>query len=163
MKTKDGKDKEVFVLLSDIRSVLNAGAIFRTAESADVSKIFLSGYTPAPLDRFGRVRKDFAKASLGAEKFIEWQYVKNVTSFFKKMKEKSVSIVCVEQSNKALEYKKFKPEFPILFVFGNETKGISKKTLSKADRVIEIPMYGKKESLNVSVAAGIILFHYLPE
>lgn len=150
-------------MLSDIRSVLNVGAIFRTAEGAGVSKIFLSGYTPTPLDRFGRVRKDFAKASLGAEKFIEWQAVKNVTLFFKNMKERGVNVVCVEQSKKALNYKKFKAKFPVIFVFGNETEGISKNTLSKADRVVEIPMYGKKESLNVSVAAGIILFYYLSE
>ncbi len=161
MRSKGKKNKEVFVLLLNIRSVLNVGAIFRTAEGAGVSKIFLSGYTPTPLDRFGRTRRDFAKASLGAEKSIEWQYVKSTSHLFKKLKEKSVSVVCVEQSDKSLDYKKFKPRFPVLFVFGNETEGIPKNLLSKADRVVEIPMFGQKESLNVSVAAGIILFHFL--
>jgi 23S rRNA (guanosine2251-2'-O)-methyltransferase len=151
-------NKEVAVLLHNIRSAHNVGSIFRTADAAGVSKIFLSGYTPVPVDRFGRARVDIGKVALGAEKNIPWEYQKNPFAIIATLRKKSWRAVAVEQDAQSIDYKKFKLKKPTLFILGNEVKGISKAILKKCDAVIEIPMHGKKESLNVSVAAGIVLF-----
>ena len=100
--------KEVFVLLHDIRSVHNVGSIWRTANAAGVKKIFLSGYTPLPVDRFGRERKDFVKVALNSQKSVVWEYVKNPASLIKRLKKEGFHIVAIEQSKKSVDYKKVK-------------------------------------------------------
>ncbi len=154
-------NKKVVVVLHNIRSVYNVGSVFRTADAVGVSKIYLTGYTPTPLDRFGRERKDVAKSALGAQKSVEWEYVKSVNNVFKKIKKEEFEIVAVEQSEHSIDYKKFKPKQKIAFLFGNEVRGVSKSLLRKCDKIIEIPMRGEKESLNVSVSAGVVLFDVL--
>jgi len=153
--------RQVFVILHDARSVYNVGAIFRTADAVGVSKIFLTGYTPTPYDRFGRVRKDVSKVALGAEETIPWEYVKSPTVLLKRLKKEGVEIIAVEQSPRAVDYKKVKVKYPVAFLYGNEVSGINKKILSECDVIAEIPMKGKKESLNVSVAVGVSLFGIL--
>jgi 23S rRNA (guanosine2251-2'-O)-methyltransferase len=152
------ENREIYILLHDIRSVYNVGAIFRTADAIGVTKIFLSGYTPTPLDRFNNPRKDFAKCALGSEKTIEWEYAKTPSKFISALKEKGVKVVAIEQSDQSTDYKKAKIGAKTLIIFGNEVSGVSKTILSKADQILEIPMRGMKESLNVSVSAGIVLF-----
>ena len=154
-------EKDTVLILHNIRSVHNVGSIFRTADAAGVSKIYLTGYTPAPLDRFGRKRKDFHKTALGAEDFVPWEQVKSPQALLKRLEEGRFHIVAVEQSPKAIDYKKIKPRFPLAVLFGNEKRGVSSRLLALCDTVAEIPMRGKKESLNVSVAAGVFLFHVL--
>ena len=149
---------EVAVLLHNIRSTHNVGSIFRTADAAGVSRIYLTGYTPTPSDRFGRVQKDIAKTALGAEKFVPWEHALSPTRLISKLKKEGWNIIGVEQDARARNYRTCKPKRKTLFVFGNEVDGISKTLLKKCDAIVEIPMRGKKESLNVSVAAGIILF-----
>lgn len=158
---------ETIVILPDIRSVHNVGSVFRTADAAGVSKIFLTGYTPAPRDRFGREREDIAKVALGAEKSVPWEQTEDTLALLKRLRKEGVQIVAVEQDERAINYKKFKPAakgkpagapVSVAFIFGNETKGLPKDLLSECDAIIEIPMLGIKESLNVSVSAGIILF-----
>lgn len=124
--------------------------------------MFLTGYTPTPVDRFGRRQKDIAKTALGAESYIPWEYHASPTQLLSKLRKKGWKVVGVEQNAHARDYRKFKPKAKTLFVFGNELKGISKALLKQCDVLIEIPMHGKKESLNVSVAAGIILFSCFP-
>lgn len=153
--------KETVVVLHNIRSVYNAGAIFRTADAAGISKIYLTGYTSTPLDRFGRERKDFAKSALGAQKSVPWEYVKSSSVLIKILKKDDFEVVAVEQSKDSIDYKRFKPKQKTVFLFGNEVRGISSQFLKKCDKIIEIPMRGKKESLNVSVSAGIVLFRVL--
>ncbi len=155
------KKKEVAVLLHNIRSTHNVGSIFRTADALGVSKIYLSGYTPTPVDKFGKSRKDIAKVALGAEKTISWEYVLDPLKIIKKLKKEKYKIVSLEQSDRSVDYKKTKIKPPILFIVGNEVEGISKEILQQSDVVIEIPMRGKKESLNVSVAFGVALFRIL--
>ena len=150
--------QEVAVLLHNIRSVHNVGSIFRTADAAGVSRIFLSGYTPTPVDRFGTARKDLSKVALGAEKTVPWEYQKNPYAIIAMLREKGWHIVGVEQDKRAIDYRKFRSKKPVLFIFGNEVRGISPALRKKCGELIEIPMHGKKESLNVSVAAGIVLF-----
>ncbi len=145
-------------MLHDIRSVHNAGAIFRTADAVGVSKIYLTGYTPAPLDKFKRERSDIAKSALGAEKNIPWEQVKNPLPLLKRLKKEKFFIVGLEQDKKSVDYKKFTPRKKTVLVLGNEVKGMSKKLRDSCDALIEIPMRGVKESLNVSVAAGVALY-----
>ena len=152
------KRPEIYVILHNVRSVHNVGAIFRTADAAGVSEIFLTGYTPVPADKFGRPRKDFAKTALGAEKSVRWEHFSGIAPVLKKLSGQGAKIVAVEQSPKAKSYLELKIFGKTAFIFGNEPKGLSKKNLEKADEITELPMRGKKESLNVSVAAGVILF-----
>ncbi len=160
--------QRIAVLLHDIRSTHNVGSIFRTSEAAGVERIYLSGYTPAPIDRFGRIRKDIAKTALGAEGMVPWEYHSSPAKIIAELKRDGWGIVGAEQDTKAIDYRKFsagggtssggKLKKPTLFIFGNEVRGIPPALRAKCDKLIEIPMCGKKESLNVSVAAGIVLF-----
>jgi 23S rRNA (guanosine2251-2'-O)-methyltransferase len=150
--------QEIAVLLHNIRSVHNVGSVFRTSDAAGVSRVFLSGYTPTPVDRFGLARKDLSKVALGAEKTVPWEFEKNPFRIVAKLRGEGWQIVGVEQDKRSIDYRKFHPDKPTLFVLGNEVRGISPALRKKCDELIEIPMHGKKESLNVSVAAGIILF-----
>lgn len=151
----------VHILLHDIRSVHNVGSIFRIADCAGIEKIFLSGVTPAPLDRFNQARKDMAKVALGAEKAVPWEYSRTFTPVIKQHKEKGFHIIALEQSDASIDYKSIVIDRPTLIILGNEPKGISSALLRHADTIAEIPMKGEKESLNVSVAAGIFLFRIL--
>lgn len=148
----------VFVILHDIRSSENVGSIFRTADAAGVSKIYLTGYTPAPRDRFGRTNAKLAKASLGAEEFVSWERFENIFELIVALHADTVRIVAVEQDSCALPYTEEKISGDVAFVFGNEVTGVPKNILDMCDAIVEIPMHGKKESLNVSVAAGVILY-----
>jgi len=152
---------KVILILHNVRSVVNVGAIFRIADSAGVSKIYLTGYTPTPLDRFGNKRRDFHKSALGAEDYIEWEQHKGYSQVLKNMRIKKVKIIALEQRNGSVDYKKVKVNGPVAIIVGNEVKGLSKSILNMADKVAEIPQRGKKESLNVSVALGIFLFRIL--
>lgn len=153
MKTDTG-DKKV-VILDNIRSVFNVGSIFRTADALGVDVIYLCGVTPTPKDRFGRERKDLAKVALGAEKNIAWEYVENTIDVLKKLKKQKFQIIAIEQDIKSISLKKAKIHFPCALLLGNEVEGIHKKILHSSDIIVEIPMWGKKESLNVSVSFGI--------
>jgi 23S rRNA (guanosine2251-2'-O)-methyltransferase len=155
------KKKEVCVLLHNIRSTHNVGSIFRTADALGVTKIYLSGVSPTPVDRFGRHRKDIAKVALGAEKSISWIYFTDSKKIIKKLKKEGYQIIGLEQAKNSIDYKKIKITYPILFIVGDEVNGIDGGTLSLCDIVVEIPMKGQKESLNVSVAFGVGLFRIL--
>lgn len=150
--------KDVAVLLHNVRSAHNVGSIFRTSDAAGVSRLYLSGYTPRPVDRFGRVQKDIAKTALGAEHFIPWEYAKAPSVFLKMLRTLGWTIVGIEQDADAVDHRTYVPKDKTLFIFGNEVRGLSPPLLGQCDTLLEIPMYGKKESLNVSVAAGVILF-----
>lgn len=155
----------ISILLPDIRSVHNVGSIFRTADCAGVGKIFLAGCTPLPIDRFNRPRKDFSKVSLGAEKSISWEQVgdiKKTITFLSKIKKTGWKLVAFEQSKNSENYENFrtlrKSDKNILIILGNEVDGVPENILKMCDHIYEIPMKGEKESLNVSVVAGIALF-----
>ena len=153
--------KQAIVVLDNIRSKQNVGSIFRTSDCAGISKIYLCGTTPCPTDRFGREVKEIAKTALGAEKSIEWEYVKSMSTVLKKLKKENCQIIAIEQAKNSIDYKKVKPRYPVAFVVGNEVTGISKSVLKFCDIVVEIPMRGTKESLNVSVAFGAAIFRIL--
>ena len=153
--------KNNILILHNIRSVENVGAMFRTADAAGVNKIYLVGYTPAPLDRFGRKRGDLTKSALGAEEFVPWEQKKTILPLLAKLKKEKYQIIAIEQDKKSIDYKKVKLTNKNAFIMGTEVTGIPKNVLKKCDVIAEIPMRGKKESLNVSVALGVALFRIL--
>ena len=159
------------ILLHNIRSMHNVGSIFRTADAVDCEKIYLCGITPAPIDKYGRPRQQISKTALGAEKYVPWEAVKSTIRLIDKLKKDGYLILAVEQSKNSIPYYEFNlpsiPSFPrrgrrggsIALVLGNEIKGLPRSVLYRADKILEIPMRGKKESLNVAVAFGIVVFH----
>jgi tRNA G18 (ribose-2'-O)-methylase SpoU len=155
------ENKENILIIHNVRSVQNVGAMFRTADAAGIYKIYLTGYTPTPLDRFGRKRKDLAKSALGAEEFVSWEQKKNIFSLLAKLKRDKFKIIAIEQDKKSVDYRKVKLGKKNVFIMGAEVAGIPKNILKKCDIIAEIQMHGKKESLNVSVALGVALFRLL--
>ncbi|MFA6158532.1 MAG: TrmH family RNA methyltransferase [Candidatus Paceibacterota bacterium] len=152
--------RDIRVLLHDIRSVHNVGAIFRTSDAIGVSKIYLGGYSPMPVDRFNNPRADFSKAALGSEKTMAWEGVESPLALISKLKEEGFQVVSVEQDPTSADYKEVRMGERVLVIFGNEVAGVSKGLLEKSDVIAEIPMNGTKESLNISVSAGIVLYRW---
>lgn len=163
--------KNVHILLPDIRSAYNVGSIFRSADCFGVQKIYLSATTPRPTDRFGRStagpQKEIAKTALGAEKVIVWEYIEKTIDVIKKAKKECFIIVAVEQSKQSIHLNTFKKICKteniqkILCIMGNEVEGVSGDIIKLCDHILEIPMKGKKESLNVSVCAGVVMYELL--
>jgi 23S rRNA (guanosine2251-2'-O)-methyltransferase len=148
------------VIVHDIRSVHNVGSMFRTADAAGAERIFLCGITPAPLGRFKEVRPDFAKVALGAEQYVSWESAKTTIEVVKRLKKEGYEIFALEQSKRSIPYYAVHPlrDARIALIVGNEVQGLPVPILRAADRILEIPMMGKKESLNVAVAFGIVAF-----
>ena len=149
------------LILHDIRSAYNVGAIFRTADGSGVDKIYISGYTPRPIDRFGRTQGEIEKTSLGASLTVPWEDVSSVIELIKKLQNEGIKIVAVEQMENSIPLSSLPNYENKAFILGNEVEGVAKEVLELADVIVEIPMLGQKESLNVSVAAGIILYNDL--
>lgn len=150
------------VILDNIRSLHNVGSIFRTADAVGIEKIYLCGITSEPTDRFGKLRGDFAKTALGAEKTVSWEKVSLTWRCIEKLKKEGFFVIALEQSLRAqnlftTNLSKFNFDRLVLVV-GNEVKGASGAVLDRADVVLEIPMVGKKESLNVAVAFGVAAY-----
>ena len=143
--------KSISLILPNIRSCHNVGSIFRTADAFGVDKIYLCGYTPAPPDP----RID--KVALGAEKTTAFEKQEDTASLIKNLQKKGVSVVAAELTDDSIDYANWKPDFPLAIVFGHEVDGVPEDILNLVDQKIHIPMLGSKESLNVSVAAGVIL------
>lgn len=152
----------VFILiLHNLRSAHNVGAVFRTAEAAGIKKIFLTGYTPAPLDRFGRPNKEITKTALGAEQTIVWKAREDIFALLDELAAAGFQILALEQAKDAVDYRQVSPAAKTALILGNEVSGIAPEILARCDQIIQILMRGKKESLNVAVAAGVVLFRLL--
>ena len=169
----------MIVILHNIRSLHNVGSIFRTADAAGIEKIYLCGITPAPIDVFGKPRQQLTKVSLGAEKYVKWEKVGSahspqaaqaVIKLLENLKTDGYKIFAIEQNKKSLPYYSIQRSHDIIakkkiakiaLIFGNEINGLPLSILKRADKILEIPMKGKKESLNVAVAFGIIAFHLI--
>lgn len=124
----------------------------RTSDGAGVAKLYLTGYTPAP------PHSGISKTALGAENSVAFEKYRKLDKLIEKLKKDDVKIIAVEQSRKSKPYVSFKPEGNACLILGNEIRGLSKKVLEKCDEILEIPMFGEKESLNVSVAFGIVIY-----
>lgn len=148
-----------YVILHNIRSAYNVGAIFRTADGAGISKVYLTGYTPCPIDRFGRFHAKMEKTALGATRTVAWEYIESVEALISDLKKRDIEVVSVEQHEDADTFAELQIVEARAYILGNEVDGVPQQVLRASDRIVHIPMSGKKESLNVSVAAGIVLFH----
>lgn len=145
--------KEIYILLNNVRSAFNVGSIFRTSDAIGVKKIFLSGYTPYPPD----IKLD--KTALGALDYVDWEYNKDIYFVLDKLKRDGIPIYSVEQTDRSEIYTSVNYPSKLCIAMGNEISGIEREILDSSERIVEIPMYGKKNSLNVSVAFGIIAYH----
>ena len=141
-----------YVICQNIRSLHNVGSIFRTADAAVITKLYLCGYTPAP------PRYEIGKVALGAELNVPWEHHAQVWRLIEKLRSNGVQIVALENNVESVSIYKFKPKFPLALIVGNEVGGLSPAILQRADAVVHLPMHGKKESLNVSVAFGITAY-----
>lgn len=144
--------QEFYLILPNIRSCHNVGAMFRTADACGVDQIFLVGYTPVP------PRPEIDKVALGAETWMKWKQYKNLKVLIKNLKKRGVSIVALEKTAQSTDIGKTDFSFPLALIVGNEVDGVSSDILELCDSVVHIPMLGKKESLNVSIAAGIAMY-----
>jgi 23S rRNA (guanosine2251-2'-O)-methyltransferase len=149
---------EVVAILHNIRSLQNVGAMFRTADAAGIDGVILTGYTPSPIDILGNVRKEFSKTALGAERSVQWKSSKNISITIIQLKKSRHHIYAIEEAKGAKDIFSYKITKPCAFIVGNEVTGLSRSVLAKCDAVLSIPMRGKKESLNVSVAFGIAAY-----
>ena len=144
--------RELVLILHNIRSALNVGALFRTAEATRVTHIYLTGYTPTP--RHTKV----AKTALGAQDMMPWTYARQIGRVLGCLRDEGFFITALEQSPRSVELFDFAVPVRLALILGTEVTGLTPTVLRHCTVVLEIPMYGKKESLNVSVSAGIVLF-----
>ena len=155
--------QELFVVIAhNIRSAHNIGSIFRTSDGAGVERIFLTGYTPTPATEqtvyLARSHKDLAKTALGAEKSIPWEQSEDIGSVLVRLKSEGYELVALEQSERSVDYREYRPKGKVALIVGNEVEGVDAESMEQADVILEIPMRGQKNSLNVSVAFGIAVF-----
>jgi len=157
--------KQFYLILHNIRSAYNVGAIFRTADGAGVNHIYLTGYTPTPPDGSQiyttKPERKIIKTALGAIEHVDWSSHDVIDGVLETLKKDSIQIVALEQGDNSVNYKKFKTDRSIALVLGNEPVGIDERTLALCDIMIDIPMRGHKQSLNVSVAAGIAIYELI--
>lgn len=143
----------MYALIENIRSMYNVGSIFRTSDAINLSKLYLSGFTAKP------PRKEIDKTALGATESVPWDYVQEPLELIEQLRKEKVEIVVVEHTDKSVNYADLQHNFPVCFIFGNEVEGVSDDIVTRADKVVELPMLGIKHSLNVSVAYGIIMYN----
>lgn len=160
MKSK--RKRELVLIIHNIRSAHNVGSLFRTADGAGVTRIFLTGYTPVPPKQGALIlttaEKALKKTALGAEESVLWKKSVSLKKVIDILRKERFSIVALEQDEKSIRYDAYMPESSVALIVGNEVLGVDKKVLKQCDAVIEIPMRGKKNSLNVSVSGGIALY-----
>ncbi len=145
----------IYLILEDIYDTYNVGGLFRLADAAAVKKVYLCGETETPPNH--KVKK----ASIGTYKVVEWEYRESSLEVIKELRNKGVKVVAIEQDKRAINYAKFRYEFPLALLVGNESHGVKKETLNLVDSIVEIPMYGINKSLNVIVAASIVVYRAL--
>lgn len=151
---KQAQKTPLIIVLDNIRSLNNIGSVFRTGDAFLVEKIYLCGITATP------PHKDIHKTALGSTETVAWEYAENTLDLVKKLQTENIKVCAIEQAEKAIMLNDFKPESNTKYalVFGNEVKGVAQNIVSASDMVIEIPQYGTKHSLNISVSAGVIVW-----
>ncbi len=151
------RDKKfpIYVILDNIRSAFNVGAIFRTSDAVGIKKLYLTGITPYP------PHNKIPKTALGATETVNWEYQKNIDELLTNFKQNNIPIVGVELTPESSTYYSFHFPKPVALVLGNEIHGISDSVLKQCDNIVEIPMFGHKKSLNVEVSYGIIVYEII--
>ncbi len=151
---KTSEKTPIIIILDNIRSLNNIGSVFRTADAFLVKKIYLCGITAKP------PHKDIQKTALGAQDSVDWEYAENVLDVVNKLQNEGVFVASIEQAELAVNLNDFsvQKEMTYAIVFGNEVKGVQQKVVSASDAVIEIPQFGTKHSLNISVSVGVVVW-----
>ena len=151
---KKAKKTPLIVVLDNIRSLNNIGSVFRTSDAFLIEKIYLCGITAKP------PHKDIHKTALGATDSVAWEYREDTLTLIKELHKENIQTIAIEQADKSVMLQDFTPkkETKYAIIMGNEVKGVQQEVVSKADYVIEIPQYGTKHSLNISVTTGIVLW-----
>jgi tRNA G18 (ribose-2'-O)-methylase SpoU len=148
--------KPLVVVMDNIRSMHNVGSVFRTADAFLISGICLCGFTPQPPHR------DIHKTALGATDSVDWLYYENTVDAVLALKERGYKVLAIEQTEGSIMLDEYAHKhLPTAFVFGNEVDGVSDEVLQVCDGVIEIPQWGMKHSLNISVAAAVVLWEFV--
>lgn len=152
-----GKMEQTIIIMHNIRSMHNVGAAFRCADIFGISKMLLSGVTPTP------PRPEITKTAIGAEEFVNWEQVDNFERKTNQLRKQNYAILGMEHTNNSTLLPDYKvpPDQKICLIFGNEVTGIDDDVLSSIDEFVEIPQYGHKHSLNVSVSVGVTLYGFL--
>ncbi|MFC0521385.1 RNA methyltransferase [Mesonia maritima] len=151
---KEAKKTPLIVILDNVRSLNNIGSVFRTADAFLIEKIYLCGITAKP------PHKDIHKTALGATETVAWEYVENTTDLVEKLKQENIQLLSIEQAENSVMLDNFQPEKEKKYavIFGNEVKGVQQEIVSASHQVIEIPQFGSKHSLNISVSVGVVLW-----
>ena len=153
---------ELCIIAHNIRSAYNVGSIFRTADGAGATKIFLTGYSPTPHDGKRILQTSaqnmIAKTALGAEKKLPWEHHADIAELLETLKKEGFAIVALEQAENSVDYRTYHAQKSVALIVGNEPVGMEQEVLDACDTIIEIPMRGSKNSLNVGVALGIALY-----
>ncbi len=144
----------IVALLDDVRSLHNVGSIFRTADGAGLESLLLCGITGAP------PRAEIRKTSLGAEESVPWRYEDNALNAVAQMRQQGYQIIALEQTTGSLDYRRAELSFPICLIVGHEFRGIADALIDASDMAVDIPMYGIKQSLNVAVAFGVVVYEF---
>lgn len=158
---KMANKKPIVVVMDNIRSMHNVGSVFRTSDGFLIDGICLCGFTPQPPHR------DIHKTALGSTETVDWVYYENTVNAVHDLKAKGFKVFAIEQTEGSISLEKFKqihPEaiaHPMAFIFGNEVDGVDQYVIALCDGVIEIPQWGMKHSLNISVAAAIVLWEFV--
>lgn len=151
----------MIIVAHDIRSRENVGALFRTADALGGAELILSGITPAPIDRFGRIDEKLSKVALGAEKSVAWKQVKTTEELFTALT--GYKLFIIEQDERSVPYHSVRLSVSELgktaLLIGNEVTGVPEEILARADKILEIPMNGNKESLNVAISFAVVAFY----
>lgn len=152
---KETDKSPIIIILDNVRSLYNVGAVFRTSDAFLVEKIYLCGITGTPPNR------EIRKTALGATETVAWEYAENTLDVVNKLKKEGVIIASIEQAEGAVMLQNLEPEEnkKMALVFGNEVKGVDQQVVNASDRVIEIPQFGSKHSLNISVSVGMVIWH----
>ncbi len=151
---KTAEKSPIIIVLDNIRSLNNIGSVFRTSDAFLIKKVYLCGITATP------PHKDIHKTALGSTESVDWEYAKDTLEVIQQLQSNGVVVCSIEQAEHAVQLNDFKPEPNTTYalVFGNEVKGVSQDVVDASDRVIEIPQYGTKHSLNISVSAGVVIW-----
>lgn len=144
----------IVAVLDNIRSLHNVGSVFRSADAFAIEAIYLCGITACPPHR------EINKTALGATQTVEWHYFENTADCLKTLIEKGYEIVCIEQTDQSVQLHDHVPQPKTALVFGNEVDGVSDEAITLCQKAVELAQAGTKHSLNVSVCAGIVFWHY---
>ncbi|MGC1177260.1 MAG: RNA methyltransferase [Candidatus Saccharimonadales bacterium] len=159
--------RELVLIAHNLRSTHNVGSLLRTADGLGIQRVYLTGYTPYPLQAKDsrlphlahKIDRQITKTALGAEKTVSWEHEEDIFKIITDLHEQGFRVAALEQAGNSISLSDFKPPEKLALIVGREVEGIEPEILALCDQIVEIPMFGKKESFNVTQAAAMALYH----